>query len=204
MKLSKSRIVLLAMLGLAVAAFLVDRLVSGAAGPTKAAGSSEAAPTKAAGAAAAGPASAAAAPVAKPAETAEPSRTPSTTSVADRLKALASRMPNLKGAAARDALALPSSWVVTVKAPDDPIPPATDPTGRFLQDHRLTAVLIADNGGLAIVNGKPIRAGEEIDGFRLIRLAPGFAVFQFGADGIEVKLPVEAFRGERQTPVEPR
>jgi hypothetical protein len=203
MKLSKSKLALLAMLGLAVAAFLVDRFVLGTAGPSKAAGSNEAAP-KTVGAAAAGPASAAPTPAAKPVEAVETSRPPAGPSVADRLKALASRMPNLKGAAARDALALPASWVTTVKTPDDPVPPATDPAGRFLQEHRLTAVLIADNGGLAIINGKPIRVGEEIDGFRLLRLAPGYAVFQFGADGIEVKLPVEALRGERQTAAEPR
>jgi hypothetical protein len=185
MKLSKSKLISLAALGLAVAALLVDRLALGPDG--------------------APPKSAEAATAARPAATSTPSATPASAAapaapgaapvrLADRLKALAAA-PNLDPLHARDAFMPPESWLAQSRAPETAASaPAADPAEKFIREHKLTSVLMAGDGGIAMVNSKALRVGQEVDGFKLVRLEPGSAVFR-GGDDAEVKL---------KTVVEPR
>jgi hypothetical protein len=173
MKLSKSKVISLAALGLAVAAMLVDRLVVGP----------DAAAPKSAEATIASRPAAPAAPAA-PATTV-PASAP--IRLADRLKVLA-EAPNLDPLHARDAFVPPESWLAQPKTPETAAAaPAADPAEKFIHEHKLTSVLTAGDGGIAMVNGKVLRVGQEVDGFKLVRLEPGCAVFR-GGDDVDVKL----------------
>ncbi len=96
--------------------------------------------------------------------------------------------------------------VVLPAIPETPPPePAAEPlpppnaTDRFIHEHKLTSVLIDEDGGIAIVNGKVLRVGEKIDGYRLVRLAPGIAFFTGGdnPDAISLEIVTQPQRGAR-------
>jgi hypothetical protein len=96
---------------------------------------------------------------------------------------------------ARDAFAPPESWLVLPKPAEAPavaVAPADDPAEKFAREHKLTSVLLTGSGGIAIVNGKVLRVGQEVDRFRLLRLEPGYAVFHGCDDDIDVKLKAQA------------
>ena len=183
MKLTKQRIVLLGLLGLAGVAFAVDYLIlpAPAAAPKPAAASS---PLPARpigpGAPAARPASA------PPAATAAPAST-----LADRLRRAGEGLDmdpmNLK-----DAFVPPESWLARPQTPAGPAAapaaPVADSADQFVHEHKLTSVLIDSDGGIAIVNDKVLRVGQEIDGYRLVRLAPGTALFTSGDGSVNVRL----------------
>jgi pyruvate/2-oxoglutarate dehydrogenase complex dihydrolipoamide acyltransferase (E2) component len=180
MKLTKARIGSLAALGIVLAAFAVDRvfLSSETTAPRQAHAASEPLPP----APKAAPAPAVQAP-------AEPAAGPARPSAASRLKALAGA-ENLDIADFRDAFVPAPAWLAQLKTPEPPVHvQETDEAQEFAQRHTLTAVFVIPGGGGAIVNGKTVSVGEELDGFRLVRLSPNSALFQGAKDQVEVSLP---------------
>jgi len=179
MQLSKTQKIYLALGVIAVAAFVVDRvfLGSGSRGP---------APARAAadtpGPAAAQPPPAPAPPLAVPRS--------DRPSLADRLDALA-KDADVDVGRMRDAFVPPPSWIAVTKSPE---PEVVEPSAaeKFAASHTLTAVLLAGKGGCAVVNGKVIQVGQEVDGFELVSLARECAVFQGGQERVELRLHLES------------
>jgi hypothetical protein len=181
MTLTKTRIGSLAALGIALAAFTVDRvfLSSETTAPRQAHAASESPPP----APKAAPAPAVRAP-------AEPAPGPTCPSAASRLKALA-EVENLDGADFRDAFVPAPAWLAQLKTPEPVVEVVQEKNEaqEFAQRHTLTAVIVIAGGGGAVVNGKTVHVGEELDGFRLVRLTPTSALFQGAKDQVEVSLP---------------
>jgi hypothetical protein len=177
MKLTKSKIAMLALLGVAVVGLLVDRvfLTSSTTAP-QAANASNREP---------------ALPV--PLTVVTPTMSVSSTStahIAARLRH-AGEKTSMDPAALKDAFVPAESWLAK---PEQGTPvaltttPVVDSGDRFVRDHKLTSVLIDAGGGIAVVNGKVLRVGQEIDGYRLVRLAPGTAEFESGPGGSRIQL----------------
>ncbi len=103
--------------------------------------------------------------------------------IADRLEAVAAardfdldRVPN--------AFLPPKSWVV-VETPD-PWRAIRASAETFDLTHVLTAVMAADDGGYAIIDGRTLFIGQVLDGFELIAVSRRSAVLE--ADGMRVEL----------------
>jgi hypothetical protein len=181
MTLTKTRIGSLAALGIVLAAFTVDRvfLSSETTAPRQAHAASE--PSRPAPKAAPAPA------VSPPAE---PAAGPGRPSAVSRLKALA-EVESLDGTDFRDAFVPAPAWLAQLKTPEPVVEDVqeTNEAQEFAQRHTLTAVIVIAGGGGAVVNGKTVHVGEELDGFRLVRLTPTSALFQGAKDQVEVSLP---------------
>jgi biotin carboxyl carrier protein len=162
MKLNTQKVVYLGILGLAAVAFAADRWVFGPA------------------AASAQPVGAGVAHAAPKIVAAGPSQ--------DALAGLASLSSRLTKAAGEDGVNLdqvkdvfrPSAvWAVkqveTAKG--------ASLADEFREKHQLLAVMSGTRGGIAIINGKTVRKGQTIDGFRLTSVREKSAVFE-NADGI--------------------
>lgn len=171
MQLSTSHKVYVAILAIAVAAFVGDRLLrdSGSTPP--------------------GPAQAKAGPppggaVRPPAPPAAPS--PGRPSLADRLEALEDD-PDLDPTSIRDAFVPADAWLAELKVPE---PDTSEPSlaEKFAASHEVTAVLLAGSGGCAVVNGKVVQIGQVLDGFELVGLARERATFQVGQERVELRL----------------
>ncbi len=179
MTLTRSRKMILAILALAVAALVTDRLfLSGGTGPQRASASPAAAETRSGAAAPASP------------ETEPPAPAQKGPRLATRLQAIAEQL-DLDAAGARDAFTLPPAWLNELQDPptasQEPEPePEPDPAARFAEHHTLTSVILTADGGSAVVDGKVVPMGQAIDGFTLVRLTRSTAVFE--ADGQQVEL----------------
>lgn len=176
MGLSKSRKCYLAGLAIVVTAFLAYRLFLGAEdrGPA---------------AAQASPAAPAAPKAAPPPVSAEKPQGLSASSLAERLAALA-KSEDLDPARMRDAFVLPEAWRREL-APPAPSPSLPAGTETFIQEHKLTSVVLTGDGGSAIVNGKFLRLGHALDGYRLLHLTQSQAVFESVEGNNQVVLPLE-------------
>jgi len=184
MRLSAKHAVYAGLLGLAAAALVVDRLwlTGGAAVPSQAQASirppDRTLPAVVSAASAAG----------EPVPAAPLPRAPA--SLADRLKALAASRAVDPGST-MDAFLLPESWIVRSQ-PTKPLAPPAPPAEsirRFEDGHAVTSVFFSEQGGAAIVNGKLMKVGNEIDGFKLVRVTAAGAVFASGGEEVELKLP---------------
>ena len=183
MALSKKRKVIVCILGLAVAALLADRalLGSGKPGPKEAAAEPSAAP-------AAAPNTPAKSPAAPPRQSRETVRE----SLACRLQAL-SEAGGSDSANVRDAFCLSPAWTKDL-GPAAPSSPEQDKAEKLKTDHQLMAVMVAREGGYAIVDGKCLRIGQVLDGFTLISVTEKSAVLE--SDGIRVELKVPSQEDE--------
>jgi hypothetical protein len=180
MTLTRSRKIVLAVLGVAVAALLVDRLAlaPSASGPKQA----QARPTPGGGTA---EVQAAPSPAA-----ATPSATETDPALAERLEATAERF-QLDPEALRDGFIPAQAWLEELVEPvpeaaPDPVEPQASPAEQFAEQHTLTSVILTSGGGSAVIDGKVVPVGQAIDGFTLVRLTRSSAVF--AADGAEVEL----------------
>jgi hypothetical protein len=166
MKLSKERRVYAAILGLAGAAWVGDRvLFSGGPQPASAgAVPAEQAPAPA--------------PIAKAAPVGVP--------LADRLERLRQSQPG----SAEDAFAVPDEWrpkAAAAKA-EAAAPPRFDAEA-FKSAHRLTTVLKGTRGNFAVIDGGSLRTpGQELDGMILREVTSESAVFE--RDGVLVELRI--------------
>jgi len=115
---------------------------------------------------------------------------PAPRTLADRLHDLASS-EGLDGMSSPDAFCPAPSWVGQPKetAPAPEVVQAPDAAQiRALQfrQHKLTATAVGSDGGMAIIDGQCITVGRDMDGLRLVSVDSGSATFE--GDGIEVTL----------------
>jgi len=74
--------------------------------------------------------------------------------------------------------------------PTDIVDPET-----FEVRYVLSAVMTSEEGGIAMVNGKSVRVGQEIAGYRLMRVDARSAEFHAGDRVAVLKLPVRGLGG---------
>ena len=79
--------------------------------------------------------------------------------------------------------------------PSEDTPDGVISPQQFQSKYALSAVMTGGDRGIAMVNGKAIRVGEEIAGYRLVRVDARSA--EFHADGVVVllELPVQGIGG---------
>ena len=171
MKLNTRQMGIAAVLAFGLAALAADRLLlGGGAGSVAGPATADAAaldPEEAVGA----PRPAAPAPVA--------GRATDGPAVAERLARVARRR-GVSADRVDDAFRPPTTWFAlapTEDAGSEPEPTGPD-RGAFLEDHVLSAVLASGQRGVAIVDGRPVRVGEEVDGFHLVAVDRRSARFE--------------------------
>jgi hypothetical protein len=80
-----------------------------------------------------------------------------------------------------DVFVVPADWHAVPPAEvQTPVGPAAGPSAaeRFSRAHTLQAVVLPDRGAAAaIINGRVVRLGDEVAGYRLMRVEPGTAMF---------------------------
>ena len=174
MRLSRKHKLYVGIMALAAAALLTDRLLlqPGQTGPAQA--QAAAVPT-------ARPAGRAADQAASPAGTAA-----AATSVSDRLAA-ASGSVSRDFAALRDVFQPSASWLAVLQGGKSGPAQGAPPAEVFRQRRRLSAVMVDTDGGLAVVDRRLVKVGEQIDGFELISVAAKSATFA-APDGAHVEL----------------
>ena len=171
MKVTLQQKISFGVLGLAAIAFVIDRATSS---PTPAAAHAMINPG-----AKVGPAARAAA--AKPAA--------SNSAISDGLVSLASFSQRLQQAAdaehvdaahANDAFVPSTQWVGARQENDADAAERLAAANHFREKHKLLAVMLSGRGGIALLDGKPLRPGQSIDGFKLSELHERSAVFTSG------------------------
>ena len=202
MTLTKKQISLIAVLVTSVIGFVVDKVLLDSGTPETARAAAPA-PRPQVPAAKAAKAAPAAAPVAADPAPAAPATAKAAgapvvyssgaaqISLADRLKTLglADREPTT----IREAFAPSSAWLATLEeakpvAAAAPPAPEPDSAADFIRQHKLTSVLRRGNTGSAIVDGKFIEIGEQVDGYRLIGLTAESAIFRSPRQARDVRL----------------
>lgn len=115
--------------------------------------------------------------------------------LADRMRAMA-EVERLDLKDARDAFRPPVEWVGNIGAGTQTtqatVAVGPDAVASFQERHHLIAVLKSSKGGMAILDGKSVRPGQSVDGFKLIRVGENSAVFQANGKTVEMQLPVNA------------
>ncbi len=104
-----------------------------------------------------------------------------------RLRALAQTQPETTDV--RDAFRPSSSWLAEMRRADRAQGSGADAAPRRSFDHRLVAVMVDGQGGMAIIDGRCLRVGQTMDGFTLVRLGKNSAVLQ--ANGRKVELTLD-------------
>jgi len=111
-------------------------------------------------------------------------------SLADRLKALA--LADREPTTIREAFAPSSAWLATLEEAKPVVvvaaAPEPDSAADFIRQHKLTSVLRRGNTGSAIIDGKFIEIGEQIDGYRLTGLTADSAIFRSPRQARDVRL----------------
>ena len=183
MKLTKQRKVYGAVVSLALTALGLDRFVfPGGEAPVPAA-AAQVAPSQ---------------PTKKVTTVAAPAKTQEANLAG--LAALAVRMRNvaeverLDLADAKDSFRAPPAWAgealkARPAAAAATAAPPVDPAASFHDKHHLVAVLKSTRGGVAILDGKTVRIGKEVDGFRLTAVGDRTAIFMAGTTTITLELP---------------
>ena len=177
---------MLGLLGLAIVGFAADRLLQGDAAIQPNSAAAESPP-----AGVAPPVPGPAAPA--PAMADEAKATSGSMSVADRLKTLADP-EDLEPQSLREAFAPPLDWLRELQTrPGTTTAPEVDPVAEFAAKHKVTVVMLAGSAGSAIIDGKIMQVGQELDGFTLVRMAAGSVVFRAknGAAEVELRLTTE-------------
>jgi hypothetical protein len=185
MALTKERKMILVVLGLAVGAFLVDRLVldSGFSEPAQAQASEAVAISQAPILAGRTPAAEPVAPQADPAVAAQ-------VALADRL----AQLQDSKGftlTKINDAFARPGGLAPPADLPNDRPEPsaAASAAETFQKTHRLMAVVASERGHMAIINGRTVRVGQSLDGFELLSVEQRSVLL--GKDSVRVQLKLD-------------
>lgn len=115
----------------------------------------------------------------------------------DRKPCLADRLDGLAEdtvqTGARDAFCPSEEWLGRTKPPPSQPLLHTDAAKaqRFVQDHKLKAVLIGSGTKLATIDDKVLAIGQEIDGFKLISIDGGSATLAFNNHKVTLRLPVK-------------
>jgi hypothetical protein len=91
----------------------------------------------------------------------------------------------------RDAFRPSQAWLAVLFPPPPEAPPESKPESRK-PVHRLTAVILDKNGDRAIVDGKCLHVGQEIDGVKLISVGQRSAILESRGTRVELKLETSA------------
>ena len=94
---------------------------------------------------------------------------------------------SLDPAAARDAFCASQQWLDDL-TPDKPESSDEVRAQAFLRNHRLKAVVKFDRGGAAIIDDSYLFLGQELDGFRLIRVSDRTATLVSGSAKVTVSM----------------
>lgn len=172
-KMTRQRKWLLGVLGVGVAAVIVDQTLMGAPSAAHATDGAEPPAAPLVDASAAGDASA------------TPPTTPSTGTEPIDLSAFSRRLSELPpidaGESDRvDAFAPPAAWVVeqaAVVTPPEAAPQAISAEA-FALKYRLTGTMNADGVQIAVLGSEPYRVGMRVDGFILRHVASRLAVWE--------------------------
>ncbi|MBT8484520.1 MAG: hypothetical protein HKO59_00475 [Phycisphaerales bacterium] len=159
--------------GLCVVALLVDRLFLAPSGATAAGDSTPDTATTTP-------------PSPLPAVTAPPARN-SKHVIAEKLDRLA-ETEQLDPDNVRDAFLIPEGWIPETPEFITPVEQGSA-AAEFLAAHRLNAVMANSRGGYAIIDGKRLRAGEQLDGFTLVDVRARSAILERDGIRIELSLP---------------
>lgn len=176
---SRQRKLAVGLLGLALAALVVDRTVLSPAG-------AEAAPPAAA-APASTPAAAPAAPATTENSTPGNPRKPAQPSVNERLDRALST-PKWSTEELLGSLRPSPKWAADPGSTGD----TGDPSLAFDKKHQLKAVMGSrdkDENRVALVGGQPLRVGDTLDGMRLVSVGARSAVFEAGSVRVVLSLP---------------
>ena len=188
---TKSQKICAGFLGLAVAAFVVDRWVIGFDDPATPATARAPRPA---------PSPATAPPLAQPAtlsgtSAASPAPQAAGPTLASRLSAIA-EVRGLSRGSVGDAFRPSEAWLALAAPPPAPEPQAPvaqavaprriDHAALFKQRHTLTAVMKNGRAGLAIVNGRLYEVGQYVGGFKLTEV--GLTEAKFWGKGTRVTL----------------
>jgi len=171
MKLSKQRKAYVAILALALLALTVDRLFLAGGDSTAGASSAEASPAP----------SRSTGPPTGPDDTSAPAAAPAAIAampgprLAERLRRLASTQA-LDMKRVTDAFACDAAWIPRAASPEPTTRPSR-PVRTFQDRHALMAVMGGPRGS-AIVDGRCLLVGQELEGHRLISVGERSVVFQ--------------------------
>ena len=189
MRLAKQHKMYGAILGLAVAALGADRAFF-TTSPAETAESFAVAKSDQAPAAAAPQKRAVAV---APAKAADAAAADDRRAVSARLDELA-RTAGFSVASVHDAFTPPSAWLAAETSANAADPAQDERVRRFAADHRLTAVMGSDTRhAVAIIDGKPFKPGQTLDGFTLVSVSArdSKAVFQRNGTPVELRLKKE-------------
>jgi len=184
MKLTTQQKISFGVLGLAAIAFVVDRCMSSSA-PAAAHGAlvSRAAST---------PVVRHAAPSISPVQASNPPDNAAATALSARLQQAADEL-NAQPACAQDAFTPSRSWG-PVGSSGSAASERLAAAAQFRQKHTLKGCVINSVGGGAFLDGKFIRPGDRVDGFRLVDLTQRTALFDAGDIQVELTV-VDAAQG---------
>ena len=174
MKITKERGILCALMTVGLVALAVDRF---AASPSQTLAHTTVPATAAQGFATT--------PVLTTAPTAPPA---APLTLAQQLRSAGADLSRLR----KSAFLVPSGWDGVETA--QPIVPVESAVTRFLQTHRLEAVLQSDRGGNAIINGNTVTPGQTLDGFRLVSVDRNVALLEYGTVRVNLKLDLREGR----------
>ena len=113
---------------------------------------------------------------------------PAPRTLADRLVETA-RAHGIKAAGPRDAFRPPKAWTahLGVVVDSSAVGDVTELSARqFAKRHKLTATVVGTGGGMAMIDGRCLAVGRQIDGMKLVGVDRGSATFR--AAGVTVIL----------------
>lgn len=93
----------------------------------------------------------------------------------------------------RSIFLVSSSWA-SIQAPQIVVSVESVET-RFVQNHRLEAILVSDHGGNAMINGHAVTVGQTVDGFRLVSVDRNTAVLERDDVRVNLKLDLNSAAG---------
>lgn len=108
---------------------------------------------------------------------------------------LAQKLLSIKAASHIDPLnvnnAFTPAWIASVTTATAQIDNQAILAEEFAATHRLTAVMGTGPGGYAIIDGKCLRVGQELDGMRLTSVGDRTAVFESGPLKVELQVQLD-------------
>jgi hypothetical protein len=79
--------------------------------------------------------------------------------------------------------------------------PKPNSPAAFEAEHQLQATFSSPEGAMAVIDGKVLRVGSEISGFRLTRIGPYHAEFKRNQDRVQLYIPMpDSQQGKQEAP----
>jgi len=188
MKVTLQQKITFGVLGLAAIAFVVDRCTSSST-PAAALAMVPAAPKVGAAARAA-------------AAKAATNNAPASESLAS-LASFSERLQQVAGAQqvdaahANDAFVPSTQWAGSRRENDSDAAERLAAANQFREHHKLLAVILSGKGGIALLDGKPLRPGQSIEGFKLTEIHERSAIFTRGQAQVQLNVVAPATASEK-------